>query len=69
MKLTGGAFGFSFTSSRGASLSVLVSTNPALPLANWTSVGGLTEVAPGQFQFTDPQATNNPQRFYRVRSP
>jgi hypothetical protein len=25
--------------------------------------------APGQFQFTDPQATNNPQRFYRVRSP
>jgi hypothetical protein len=25
--------------------------------------------APGKFQFTDPQATNNPQRFYRVRSP
>ena len=23
----------------------------------------------GQFQFTDPQATSNPQRFCRLRSP
>jgi len=31
--------------------------------------GGATEIAPGQFQFTDPQATNFPSRSYRVRSP
>jgi len=28
-----------------------------------------TPAGSGQFQFTDPQATNYPQRFYRVRSP
>ena len=32
-------------------------------------LGGATEVSPGQFQVTDPQATNAPRRFYRVRSP
>ena len=36
---------------------------------NWAPPGGLMEVSPGQFQFTDPQAANTPQRFYRVRSP
>jgi len=30
---------------------------------------GVTEISPGQFQFTDPQATNSSQRFYGVRSP
>ncbi len=48
---------------------MLASTNPALPLSNWTPLGGVTEVAPGQFQFTDPQATNTPRRFYRLRAP
>ena len=67
--LTNGSFRFAFTNTPGASFGVLAATNPALPLSNWTSLGGLTEVSPGQFQFTDPQATNNPQRFYRVRSP
>jgi len=28
-----------------------------------------SEISAGQFQFTDPQATNDRQRFYRVRSP
>jgi hypothetical protein len=28
-----------------------------------------TDSPPGQFQFTDQQATNHPLRFYRVRSP
>ncbi len=27
------------------------------------------EAAPGQFQFTDEQATNSARRFYRIRSP
>jgi hypothetical protein len=28
-----------------------------------------TEVSSGHFPFTDPQATNNSKRFYRVHSP
>ena len=48
---------------------VLAATNPALPLSNWASLTGRTEVSSGQFQFADPQATTNKQRFYRVRSP
>ena len=67
--LTNGAFQFAFTNSVGAIFGVLTSTNVALPLTNWTALGGATEVSPGQFQFTDPQATNNPQRFYVIRSP
>jgi len=32
-------------------------------------LGSPNEISAGQFQFTDPQATNDRQRFYRVRSP
>ncbi len=67
--LTNSAFQFCFTNTVGAVFGVLASTNPALPLSNWTALGGITEVSPGQFQFTDLQATNSPQRFYRVRVP
>jgi hypothetical protein len=68
-RLANGVFRFSFTNSVGALFGVLASTDPTLPLSNWAALGGCTEVAPGQFQFTDPQASNAPQRFYRVRSP
>jgi WD40 repeat protein len=67
-RLPGGGFQFAFTNTPGASFSVLASANPALPTTNWMALGGATEIAPGQFQFTDPQATNLPSRFYRVRS-
>jgi hypothetical protein len=60
---------FAFTNTPGAFFGVLAATNPALPLGNWTSLTALTEVSPGQFQFTDPQATTNQQRFYRIHSP
>ena len=60
------SFQFGFANTPGAFFGVLAATNPALPLSNWTSLTGLTEVSPGQFQFTDPQATNSPHRFYRV---
>jgi hypothetical protein len=39
----------------------------ALPIGNWTALGGAAEVTPGQFQFHDLQATNGPRRFYRIR--
>lgn len=62
-------FRFVFTNMAGAGFSVLTSTNLALPLSNWTVLGGVIEVSPGNYQFTDPNATNGMQRFYRVRSP
>jgi WD40 repeat protein len=67
--LTNGAFQLAFTNNPGALFGVLATTNPTLPLSNWTALGGATEVSPGQFQFTDPQATNTLCRFYRLRSP
>jgi N-acetylneuraminic acid mutarotase len=66
---TNGAFQFNFTNSPGALLGVLASTNLTLPLSNWTALNGITEVSPGQFQFTDPQATNSPQQFYQLFAP
>ncbi len=68
-KSTNGAFQFAFTNSVGALFGVLATTNLSLPQTNWTPLGGVAEIFPGQFLFTDPQATNSPQRFYRVRSP
>ncbi len=64
-----GGFQFSFSNAPGALFTVLATTNVALSLSNWEVVGGVTEISPGLFQFTDPQATNHAQRFYRVRWP
>ena len=69
MVLPNGGFQFTFSSSAGAALEALATTNLSLPLSNWTVLGSVPETSPGHFQFTDPQTTNSPQRFYRVRSP
>ncbi|MDB6021948.1 MAG: rcc, partial [Pedosphaera sp.] len=68
-KLGNGSFQFAFTNYSGALFSVHATTNLLLALTNWTSLGGATEVSPGQFQFTDAQASSSPQRFYSIRSP
>jgi hypothetical protein len=68
-QMTNGLFQFAFTNSVGALFGVLTTTNLSLPLTNWTALGGVTEVLPGQFQFADPQATNGGQRFYKIYSP
>ncbi len=67
--LPDGNFGFGFTNTPAAEFMVLAATNPALPAGDWTELTGLTEVLPGQFQFSAPQAANHLQRFYRVQSP
>ena len=69
MVLNNGSFRFTFVSTAGTSFQALTTTNLSLPLSEWTSLGNVPEISPGQFQFTDPQATGHPQRFYRVRSP
>jgi hypothetical protein len=64
-----GSFQFGFTNTVGASFGVVATTDLSQPHTNWTALGGITEIAPGQFQFTDAQATNYTQRFYGVRVP
>jgi len=59
-----GTFQFSFTNNPGALFGISASTN----LVDWTSIDGVIEASPGQYQFTDPQAANG-QRFYRIFSP
>lgn len=65
--LANGAFQFSWTASPGTGFSILATTNVSLPESNWSVLGGVVEISPGQFQFTEPQL--NSARFYRVRSP
>jgi hypothetical protein len=68
MMNSNGAVQLDFTNVIGAPFIALGSTDPFLPLTNWTSLGLAREISPGQFQFTDPDTTNFPQRFYRVGS-
>ena len=65
----GNGLQFTFTNAPAADFTVLTATNVSLALTNWTVLGEVQQVAPGQYQFTDPQAATNPARFYRVRSP
>lgn len=67
--LADGTFQFIFTHTPGAICKVLTSTNLALPAAGWSELGTATEISSGQYQFTDAGATDQPLRFYRVRSP
>jgi hypothetical protein len=66
-----GAIRFEFDYASGVSFTVLASTDVALPASTWSNLGAAVEspAGSGQFRFTDPQATNYPQRFYRVSSP
>jgi len=68
-RLPGGAVQFAFTNVPGLSFTAFATTNVTLRFANWTRLGAVAEVSPGQFQFTDPETANNSQRYYRVRSP
>jgi hypothetical protein len=58
----------SISSVSGASFTVLGSTNLFLPVANWTVLGTMTEVAPGQYQFDGPASATNGYGFFRIKS-
>lgn len=61
------AFQGSFNYYPSADIRVLMTTNIEKPfLTNSPLLGSVTEVSPGQYQFTDLQATNSSQRFYRL---
>jgi hypothetical protein len=59
-------FGFTITASTNVPVVVVVSTN--LVGGAWTPVftGSVTN---GSIYFADPQWTNHPRAFYRIRSP
>jgi hypothetical protein len=67
-KLGNGQFQFRFTNTPGASFTVQATANLGLP-GSWSALTQATEISPGQYQYTDPQAVTNSRRFYRVSSP
>jgi hypothetical protein len=68
--LADGTFQIAFTNASGAPFTMVGSPDVTLPASNWIVLGPVTEVVPGQFQFSDPQATTrSTSYFYRVRSP
>jgi hypothetical protein len=69
--VVGTGLSFSFTNTPGASgaFTVRVTTNLALPFSQWQNLGHPTEVSAGDYQFTDSQTTNQPQKFYSITSP
>jgi hypothetical protein len=66
--VTADLFEVQFLGAHGLSYTVLASTNLALPLGQWSSLGTATETGAGHFQFVD---TNSPAvaRYYRLRWP
>ena len=67
--LAGGTFTAWFTNSPGLTFGGLGAADPSQPLNTWLSVGSVAEVTPGVFRFTDPQAGNSGQRYYRIKWP
>ncbi len=67
--LGGGVFQLNFANTNNATFSVLASTNISLPASNWTVLGTATNLGGGLYQFTDPDATNYPSRYYKLRFP
>jgi 5-methylcytosine-specific restriction endonuclease McrA len=68
-KPSAGVVQFAFTGAANGTNTVLATTNIASPLATWAEVGVVEQISPGLYLFTEPQAANNPQRFYCIRSP
>jgi N-acetylneuraminic acid mutarotase len=64
-----GGFQLAFNNLPNATFTVIATTNLLLPNSDWTVLGRATEVSPGLYRFVDLGATNDNQRFYRVRSP
>jgi hypothetical protein len=66
MRVTGGQFGFTLTGPASAVIVVEACTNLSHPV--WLPVSTNTLSGLGTSAFSNPQWTNYPGRFYRVRS-
>jgi hypothetical protein len=60
---------FGFANTPGADWQFTVWGTTNLAPASWQNLGHPIENPAGQYQFTDSQATNKPQQFYKVTSP
>jgi hypothetical protein len=67
--VAGRAFQLNFTNTPSLNFGVLASTNLSIPLTNWPEIAIISDSGVGQYQFTDTQATNYPQRFYSLNPP
>lgn len=65
--LANGAFQFSVSNVSDVPFSVLATTNVSLPVEQWIDLGPPVPMADGLFQFTDPAAGNQRQRFFQLR--
>jgi hypothetical protein len=70
-RLGDGSIQLRFTNLTVARFTLFASTNVAWPMNAWSNLGSPTEFpsGSGQFEFTDSQATNFTERYYRIRSP
>lgn len=59
---------FGFTIAGAANIPVVVETSTNLAAGSWTAVASVV-LTNGSFDFVDPQSTNYPGRYYRIRSP
>ncbi len=66
-KTAGGSYTLKFTNTPGSTYTLLTTTNLALTITNWPTLGTVTDSVPGVFQFVDAQAATNKFRFYRLR--
>jgi hypothetical protein len=58
-----------FTNFSGVPFEALRAPDCLWPLATWSSLGPVTEVLPGQYQFLDAIPASAPKLFYRIQSP
>lgn len=66
-RLTGGVMQLTGKGPRGATNRVFATTNLMLPIGSWSNLT-TGKFSGGVFTWSDTQATNNAQRFYRVRA-
>jgi len=68
---TQGIFAVNFTENALPSFSAYATTNLMMPFASWTWLGTVPQSPPGsgQFSFTLPAYTNQPQYFIGIQSP
>jgi N-acetylneuraminic acid mutarotase len=68
-KMSDGSRRFTFTAPPNGTNVLIAATNLFLPAESWNTIGAASEISSGVYQASDLQATNFPQRFYRIRTP
>ena len=67
--ITRGGVQLAVTNTPGAFFTVLGAGSLTSPLTNWAVLGVMSEISPGQFQWTDPSYGSRSLRFLRLRNP